>query len=158
MRNVASAGCTVVAWCLLIGGASFAQTTAEQESSQVPSTSSEFLVRADSGAKRSASSGKASIEILSEGKEAFLGKLRLAPGAKVPLHRDESEEHIHVLKGSGLLFLNGTKFRIQTGDTIRMPAGAEVRFENGPDEMIVLQVFAGPTSAQKYKTWVETRE
>ena len=143
---------------LVMSGAAFGSPNAGQTGAQDSKRGNVFLVPADSGVKRSAPSGKASIEILAMGESAFVGKLRLAPRAKVPLHRDVSEELIHVLEGSGVLFLNGTEMRIGPGDTVRMPAGAEVRFENGPEPMTVLQVFAGPASAEKYKTWVETRE
>lgn len=141
-----------------VSGAVMGEPNAEQTEMQGSKRGNDFLVPADSGVKRSAPSGKASIEILAMGESAFVGKLRLAPRAKVPLHRDISEELIHVIEGSGVLFLDGIEMRIGPGDTVRMPAGAEVRFENGPEPMVVLQVFAGPASAEKYKTWVETRE
>ena len=107
---------------------------------------------------RTAPSGKASIRILNRGEKAFMGILTLDAGAKVPLHRDESEEHIWVMEGGGMLFLGGKKYPLRAGDSVLMPAGLEVRFENGSSRLVVLQVFSGPKSAQKYDSWVERRE
>ena len=103
-------------------------------------------------------SGKASIQILNRGANAFLGILTLQGGAKVPLHRDVSEEHIFVLEGTGSLFMEGKKTVIKAGDSILMPAGVEVRFENGEGTLVVVQVFAGTKSAEKYDSWVERRD
>ena len=104
---------------------------------------------------RKSPSGKARIALLGQGKNAFLGKLHLAAGAKGPTHRDATEEYIHVLKGSGTVFLDGRPHPVSPGSTIVMAANAEVRFENGPAEMVGIQVFAGPSPAAKYGTWLE---
>lgn len=102
---------------------------------------------------REVPSGKASIRLLAEGQEAFVGLLRMDGGGKVPEHRDTSEEYIHVLKGSGTIFIDDKPQTIKPGTTIFMPKGAKVRYENGPDELMAIQVFAGPESAAKYQAW-----
>lgn len=102
---------------------------------------------------RSAPSGKAWVTPYVEGQNAWLGRLDLAAGAKVPTHRDPTEEYIHVLSGHGTMTIDGTRTQVGPGDTIYMPAGAEVSFENGRENLSALQVFAAPTPAAKYDTW-----
>jgi len=103
--------------------------------------------------RRSTPSGAASIELLARGKKAFVGRLEMTGGAKVPEHRDTTEEYIHVLEGSGTLYMEDVPHTVGPGTTIYMPANAKVRFENGPKPMVVLQVFAGPEPAAKYDGW-----
>jgi quercetin dioxygenase-like cupin family protein len=102
---------------------------------------------------REVPSGKASIRILGKGHEAFLGILTMAGGGKVPEHRDTSEEYIHVLKGSGTIFVDDKPYALKPGSTVFMPKEAKVRYENGPEELMAIQVFAGPESARKYDAW-----
>ena len=80
--------------------------------------------------------------------------MRMEPGAAVPVHRDGTEEYIHVLEGGGKMTIDGHSYEITAGTTIFMPANAEVSFENGDAEMIALQVFAGPEPAKKYDAWI----
>lgn len=95
----------------------------------------------------------ATIRHLARGNHAYVGHLTMQAGAKVPVHRDASEEFIHVLAGSGTITIDGVSEVIGEGDTIFMPANAEVTFANGDAEMVGLQVFAGPESAKKYEAW-----
>ena len=115
---------------------------------------SRVISKADTPVRKSPS-GKARISLLGQGANAFLGKLHLAGGAKVPSHRDATEEYIHVLKGTGTVFIEGKAHPVAAGTTIVMAANAEVRFENGPEEMVGIQVFAGPQPASKYGSWLE---
>ncbi|MEM1024938.1 MAG: cupin domain-containing protein [Myxococcota bacterium] len=100
-----------------------------------------------------AASGKARVQIMGRGRNAFVGRLELDAGAKVPLHRDATEEYIHVIEGSGTMTIEGKTYEVRKGTTIYMPANAEVSFENGPQTMVGLQVFAGPGPAAKYDAW-----
>ena len=102
---------------------------------------------------RIAPSNKADVRILAHGTHAFLGQLRMDAGAKVPAHRDASEEYIYVLQGAGRITINGQAHDIAAGTSVYMPVNAEVSFQNGDKEMIALQVFAGPESAKKYDAW-----
>ncbi len=95
----------------------------------------------------------ATIRHLARGNNAYVGHLTMQPGAKVPVHRDASEEFIYVLSGGGTITIDGASTEIGEGDTIYMPANAEVTFANGDAEMVGLQVFAGPESAKKYEAW-----
>jgi quercetin dioxygenase-like cupin family protein len=98
--------------------------------------------------------GKATITHLALGHNAYLGRMRMAPGAAVPVHRDATEEYIHVLEGGGVMTIDGRTYEVGPGTTIFMPANAEVSFQNGEAEMLALQVFAGPEPAKKYDGWV----
>jgi quercetin dioxygenase-like cupin family protein len=100
-----------------------------------------------------AGSGKANITELTRGENVFLGKLWLAPGAKVPEHQDETEEYLYILQGSGTLTLNGKTHIVTAGSTIYMPAKATVSFENNDQPLEAIQVFSGPEPAKKYAQW-----
>ena len=97
--------------------------------------------------------GKAVIEIFKEGKNAFIGRLTLAPHGKVPKHRDPTEEYLLIESGRGHITIDGKKTLVKAGDFIYMPALAEVSFKNGDQPLIALQIFAGPQSARKYDQW-----
>ncbi|KIG13132.1 hypothetical protein DB30_00510 [Enhygromyxa salina] len=103
-----------------------------------------------------APNGTATITHLALGQNAYLGRLRMDAGAAVPVHRDPTEEYIHVLEGSGTMTIDGETHELGPGTTIYMPANAEVSFQNGDAEMIGLQVFAGPEPAAKYQAWTPT--
>jgi quercetin dioxygenase-like cupin family protein len=98
--------------------------------------------------------GKATITHLARGQNAYLGHMRMAPGAAVPVHRDATEEYIHVLEGGGVMTIDGRTYEIGPGTTVFMPANAEVSFQNGEAEMQAIQVFAGPEPAKKYDAWI----
>lgn len=98
-------------------------------------------------------SGKASITELARGDNAFLGRLTMAGGGQVPVHRDATEEYIHVVKGGGVITIDGKEHAIAAGDTVFMPANAEVSFANGDGDLEAIQVFAGPEPAAKYDSW-----
>ena len=122
---------------------------------QTSSTEQKASVIHESDARHAAPpSKKAKIVHLAEGANAYLGKLWLAPGGKVPLHRDSSEEYLYVVSGGGELTMDGQKYVLKAGHAVYMPAGAEVTFQNGAEPLVVLQVFAGPDSAKKYRKWV----
>lgn len=98
--------------------------------------------------------GKATITHLALGRNAYLGRMRMDPGATVPQHRDGTEEYIHVLEGDGTMTIDGREYQVAAGTTIFMPANAEVSFQNGDVELVALQVFAGPDPAKKYDAWI----
>lgn len=75
-------------------------------------------------------------------------------GGAVPQHRDETEEYIYVLEGGGTITIDGTASSLSPGSIVYMPANAEVSYENGPEPLVALQVFAGPQPASKYDRWV----
>lgn len=93
------------------------------------------------------------VTILARGDQAFLARLEMPAGGKVPLHRDATEEYIHVLEGGGTITVDGTAHEIAAGDTVYMPANAEVTFQGGDAPLVAIQVFAGPGPAAKYGGW-----
>ncbi|MCB9693627.1 MAG: cupin domain-containing protein [Alphaproteobacteria bacterium] len=100
-----------------------------------------------------APSGKARARALLAGQNAWFGELWLEPDAKVPEHRDSTEEYLLVLEGSGKLVIDGVHHDVAPGTAILMPANAAVSYTNGPARFHAVQVFAGPEPAKKYTTW-----
>jgi quercetin dioxygenase-like cupin family protein len=111
------------------------------------------VVPLDAVEVRTSPAKSARIFQLARGHNAFLGKLEMDGGATVPLHRDATEEYVHVLEGSGKIAIDGKPYDVAAGTTIYMPANAEVSFENGASKMVAIQVFAGPEPAMKYDAW-----
>lgn len=107
---------------------------------------------------RAAPPGTATITFLARGRNAFVGRMVIEPGAGVPEHQDVDEEYIHVLEGHGTIWIDGVESEVTAGSTIFMPAGATVRFENGDERRVAIQVFAGPASAAKYERWTPVGE
>jgi quercetin dioxygenase-like cupin family protein len=103
--------------------------------------------------RRAAPPGTATVAELARGANAFVARLEMAPNAAVPEHRDADEEYIHVLEGHGTMWIDGTAHEVTPGTTIYMPAHATVRFQNGDERLVAIQVFAGPGSAAKYERW-----
>ena len=149
----------LVGACSTAAVQSSATPTAEPETAPAPDAEpwmpaiSEPVTKADAAEVRTAPSGKAGVTILARGHNAFVAKLRMDASAAVPVHRDATEEYIHVLAGGGTITIDGTEHTIGEGDTVYMPANAEVSFQNGDAELVGLQVFAGPEPAAKYGGW-----
>ncbi len=122
-------------------------------SEAAPSPSTATVVALASAPSRRAPSGKARITQLARGLEAWVGRLELEAGAAVPVHRDSTEEFIHVLEGGGRMTIDGVEHAVGPGTTVYMPARAEVSFVNGDVRTVALQVFAGPEPAAKYEAW-----
>jgi len=97
--------------------------------------------------------GKATIRHLARGQAAYLGRLTLKGGVDVPLHRDPTEEYLVIERGHGVITINGVAHQLSAGSVVYMPAQAEVSFKNSDEELVALQVFAGPESADKYLKW-----
>ncbi len=137
------AGCGAAAPCPELG------PTADDEAAAPPAE-----VRAlDDAPRRMSPPGTAIVALLARGRNAFVARLEMEPGAAVPEHQDADEEYIHVLEGHGTIWIDGVEHAVAAGATIFMPAGATVRFLNGDARMVALQVFAGPDSAAKYDLW-----
>ncbi len=140
-------------WLWMWGLVGCAGAAASPEAVEGSATTAPEVRRGDALVARVAPSGTATITALAQGSEAFVGRLTIAPGAAVPEHRDETEEYIHVIAGSGTIHIDGTAYPIGAGDTVYMPANALVSYENGARELVALQVFAGPGPASKYDGW-----
>lgn len=116
-------------------------------------TATATIVHLESAEARQVGGGKAQIALLARGHNAFVGKLEMAGNGKVPEHRDATEEYIHVLSGGGTIYIEDQPSVLRSGSTVFMPANAKVRFDNGPERLVALQVFAGPGPAAKYDKW-----
>lgn len=117
------------------------------------STSPRLITTAAQAERRVAPNGKARVTILARGANAFVARLEMDAGAAVPEHRDTTEEYIHVLEGSGTITIDDQEHALEPGSTVYMPANAKVRFHNGDQPLVGLQVFAGPEPAAKYDAW-----
>ena len=145
--------CLIVICLFSLGCASGVSTT-------VPDTEAVTITKAsviqfETAAGAAPPSGKAKITHLARGQNAYLGHLWIAPNAGVPLHRDPTEEYLYVLEGGGVLTMNDVEYPLSVGSAVFMPAGAQVKYTNGNAATVVLQVFAGPSSANKYKKWTK---
>jgi len=131
-----------------------ASKPAREDPIEPPSAAGEPEVIALEAAPRAiAPNGSASITHLARGHNAYLGKLEMEAGGAVPVHRDPTEEFIHVLQGRGTMTIEGREYAITPGTTVYMPAGVEVSYRNGDEPLVALQVFAGPEPAAKYDAW-----
>ena len=148
----------VIAFAVGACAGTVAQTTAQQPSSTAePSTRAATVIRLANAEHRQVAGGKAQIRFLARGANAFVGKLEMAAGGKVPPHADATEEYVHVLSGGGRITIDGKETAVGAGDTIYMPANARVSYQNGDTKMVALQVFAGPAPAAKYDRWQVVR-
>jgi len=127
--------------------------SAQAQAQEAPKVTPHAVVHADGAKTQVTPSGKAKITHLARGQNAYLGRLELAPGAKVPLHRDATEEYIHFLSGGGVITVDGKAHTVKAGSTVYMPAKAEVTYTNGDQATVAIQVFAGPAPAAKYEKW-----
>lgn len=100
-------------------------------------------------------SGSATAQILARGDNAFVARLTMQPGAKVPEHADATEEYIHVLAGHGEIRIDGKSFSLQPGATVYMPANVRVSYINGIEVFEGIQIFSGPEPASKYEAWTD---
>lgn len=121
------------------------------------------VIHEDVAPTRAVPSGKAKVMRLAgkeEGaKQAFFGVLELAPGAKVPVHRDATEEYIYILQGTGQITIDGTTHEVSAGTGIFMPANAQVSFvATGTTPVRAVQFFAGQGPEAKYDGWAEVMQ
>ncbi len=136
--------------CAACGGMQSEQNTST--AIRMPTIPASVVMLADAP-QAAPSSAKARIRHLARGQNAYLGHLWVAPGAGVPLQRDPTEEYLYILEGGGLLIMEGQEYQLVPGHAVYMPAMAQVQFKNGDAPTVLLQVFAGPQSADKYDRW-----
>lgn len=70
------------------------------------------------------------------------------PGSAIGLHRHDQheEEYYLVLKGEGVMTVDGSEFPVGTGDLVRNRPGGEHGLSNGGQSDIHLFVFAVPVT------------
>lgn len=143
-----------VALVVSLSGVMAAAAIARSEQAIAPSAKIESLVTRPSELCTQTNPPKtARVTPLAVGQNAFVARLEMDPFAAVPEHRDATEETIHVLTGTGTMWIDDEKTTVSAGDTVFMPANAKVKFENGASSMSAIQVFAGPGPSEKYRAW-----
>jgi quercetin dioxygenase-like cupin family protein len=146
---------TGIAIVFLLGACAGSAVTAVSDSPHAATNPGEAaVVPLDQAEVRTSPTKQARVTILARGHNAFVAKLEMDPSAKIPLHRDSTEEYVHVLEGSGKMTIDGKPYDITPGSTIYMPANVEVSFENSDAKLVGIQVFAGPEPAKKYEAWM----
>lgn len=133
----------------LVLGASVSAVIAQDDSNERP----EVVMREGLAPTRAAPNGDTQITLFAEGDKAFMGKLRVSPGATIPEHEDESEEFLYVIQGEGTLTINGTEYEVKPNTGIFIPDGAKAKYENGDRVLEAVQFFAPTDSANKYTEW-----
>jgi quercetin dioxygenase-like cupin family protein len=159
-KRVSGSSVTTLIVGIALGACATAASTSQAEAPAVdantpasPSDPASTVVPLAEAPRHVAPPGTATITHLARGLNAYVGKLEMDGGGAVPEHRDATEEFIHVLSGGGTITIDGTSHLIEAGTTIYMPAEALVSYENGPEPMTAIQVFAGPAPAAKYDGW-----
>ena len=122
-----------------------------------PAATTYAIVGPDEAERRYAPNGKAEAALYVSGEQAFVGVLEMVGGARIPTHRDPTEEFIYVLSGSGTITIDGAEHAVGPETVVYMPANAEVSFANGPEPMKVVQVFADPGPEAKFSAWPRER-
>lgn len=139
-----------IAWMIVLLGCGAA--CPEPEVAQPAVVPAQVRALSDAPRRRSPP-GTATVALLAQGNEAFVGRLEMEPGATVPEHQDPDEEYVVILEGSGTITIDGVVSEVEPGSTIFMPAGSTVSYQNGDRRLVAIQVFAGPGSASKYDRW-----
>jgi quercetin dioxygenase-like cupin family protein len=139
-----------------------AAANADDEPPTKPEIAPHKVVRVSDAVTRTSPSGKATIKYFAGqedgAKNAFFGLIEIAPGAKVPTHRDATEEYIFFADGEGVLTIDGTTHEVRGGTGVFMPANAEVSFEaTGSKPVMAVQFFAGQGPEAKYDGWAIER-
>lgn len=102
------------------------------------------VVHAGRVAPRMAGEGDARVVPVARGEAAYLGEFTLAAGAELTPPARKEEEYLYILRGSAILAVDQQTFLVGPRMGIYIPAGASVRWTNGPSVLMAVQVFAGP--------------
>lgn len=77
-----------------------------------------------------------------------LAEATLPPGASALLHRHHrTEEVYHILRGEGIMRLDGREMRVAPGDTVCIRPGVAHAIRNAGDEDLVLLCACAPPYA-----------
>lgn len=78
--------------------------------------------------------------------------MTIRPGGSVPLHNHTMEETYTILKGYGLLTVNGEEQAVTQGDLVLIPSGQNhALFNTGTEEMQMMFVYAPPEVAEHWQ-------
>jgi mannose-6-phosphate isomerase len=74
-------------------------------------------------------------EVLSDGPDFKTKSITVRPGKRLSLQRHERRsEHWFIVKGTGVVTLDGTSVDVEAGSAVDVPAGAAHRIQNTHDE------------------------
>lgn len=90
---------------------------------------------------------------VSKDKAAYLGALRAQPGASAPSYRNvDSTELLYILEGQSEMSIEGTTLRVQAGDVVQIPKGAQhSRTITGDVTFKALQFYTPARPEQRFK-------
>ena len=73
-----------------------------------------------------------------------------ASGLGRDIQQPHAQDELYVVQhGSSGFWLDGQRFRVQTGDVLFVPAGAVHRFEDFSDDFVTWVVFYGPHGGEQ---------
>ncbi len=111
------------------------------------------VVHAGRIAPRIADEGQTRVVPITRGEKAYLGEFSLAPGVELKPRAREAEEYLYILTGSGVLTVDERSYLVGPRMGIYLPAGSQVGWINGPDRLVAVQFFAGPSPGPDYLEW-----
>jgi quercetin dioxygenase-like cupin family protein len=80
------------------------------------------------------------------------GFVSIRLGGSVPLHNHAMEETYTILKGQGLVNVNGEEQAVTQGDLVLIPSGQNhALFNTGTEEMQMMFVYAPPSVAEHWQ-------
>ncbi|MFU8805479.1 MAG: cupin domain-containing protein [Bradymonadaceae bacterium] len=101
--------------------------------------------------------GQVRAIMLTQGQNAYMGKIVLEPNAQLSDRRHNAEEYLYIIEGSSVITIDGQSYILGPRMAVYIPTDAEVGFVNGNERFVAVQVYAGPGPAEAYDGW-QTRD
>lgn len=113
------------------------------------------VVQADRISERISDDGAAQVVPIAESEHGYLGEVVLKPGVERAWNEQQQadEEFLYVLSGSAILLVDDDTFLVGPRMGVYLPAGAEVRWRNGPEPLVAVQFLVGPSPGAGYRDW-----
>lgn len=112
------------------------------------------VVQADRITPRISVGGKVQVVPMATGQWAYLGEFVLRPGAEKELERgDFQEEFLYVLFGTAVLVVDGRSYLVGPRMGIYLPPRSTVKWSNGPEPLVAVQLIAGAAPGTSYQEW-----
>lgn len=138
----------VVTFLTLLVGLIAGAVIAEEMRSEAP-----LVVHTNRAPQKVGEDGQLRAIMLTQGQNAYMGKLVIEPNAQVPERRHGAEEYLYVIEGSSVISINGQSYILGPRMAVYIPADASVSYVNGNERFLAVQVYAGPGPAEAYNTW-----
>jgi len=83
--------------------------------------------------------------VLSDQTDHKVKRICMYPGKRMSLQRHRRRmEHWHVIRGEGMVTLEGRQIRLRRGDSVDIPLGAAHRVDNqGDEDLVFIEVQQG---------------